>query len=259
MKPQTVLVCPDSHFGYSGAKEGGADPQALSCVVQAIGIVKPDTFIHIGDVGEWETVSHWRWKRRKRPPLEYILPDLVKEAEAVNAGLDILDAALDEVGTAKRHIMLGNHEEWLNHFLEEHPYLRKQYRPEILMRLRQRGYTWSPYGDYYRIGDLNFAHGGHYGGVNHTRALVLGVGANCMVGHWHDQQVTKVQRLGGLYGAWSIGTICKLKKPFMEGKPTNWAHGFAIVHFEANGNFHVEQVEIYSGRCWVYGQRVEAK
>lgn len=203
-------------------------------------------------------MSHWRWKRRKRPPIEYILPDLEKEAASVNAGMDEIDAALDNVGTAKRHVVLGNHDQWVNHFIEEHPYL-KDYEPHKLLKFRERGWTWTPHGDYYKVGDLNFTHGGHYTGVNHTRGTALGTGANVMYGHFHDQQVTKVQRLGGLYGAWSIGCLCKLKKPFLGGKPSNWNHGFAIVHFEKNGNFLVEQVEIFEGKCWVYGQRVEAK
>jgi hypothetical protein len=259
MKQQTVLVCPDTHFGYTGALEGGVDPRSWSCFLQAIAIVRPQTFLHIGDVGEWETVSHWRWRRRKRPPVEYIIPDLIKEATSINAHLDILDEALDKVDTKKKHMLFGNHEGWLNNFIEEHPYLAKEYNPSTLMRLKERGYTHSKCGEYYRIGDLNFAHGEHYGGVNHTRALVLGVGANCMVGHWHDQQVTKIQRLGGLFGAWSIGTLCKLNKPFMGGKPCNWAGGFAIIHFESNGNFNVEQVEIHNGICWVYGHKVTSK
>ncbi len=259
MKHHTLLICPDTHFSYPGAKEGGIDEKALSCFLQAIPIIKPDCFVHIGDVGEWETVSHWRWKRRSRPPIEYVLPELEREIVAINEGMDRIDAELDKVACKTRHLITGNHENWLTDFTTEFPYLEKDYNLTTSLRLKQRGWGLLPYGEYLKVGDLNFIHGGHYTGVNHTRATVIGTGANVAYGHTHDQQVAKVQRLGGLYGAWSVACLCKLQKPFLRGKPSNWSHGFAVVHFEKNGNFHFEQVEIYDGVCWVYGQRVEAK
>ena len=43
--------------------------------------VKPSVFINLGDFAEGEMVSHWRWSRRRRPPLEYQLPLIDKEAD----------------------------------------------------------------------------------------------------------------------------------------------------------------------------------
>ena len=38
-----------------------ADIPAISCLKQAIEIVKPDIYIDLGDVGEWHGCSHWQW------------------------------------------------------------------------------------------------------------------------------------------------------------------------------------------------------
>ena len=66
-------------------------------VKKAIEIVKPDVYIDLGDVGEWHGCSHWQWKKKKRPPLEYQLPFIDKDIVDVNKGLDIIDEALDKV------------------------------------------------------------------------------------------------------------------------------------------------------------------
>ena len=49
------IVIPDQHFPLH-------DQRAVNVVLQAIEMIKPDIFINLGDVGEWESVSAWRWK-----------------------------------------------------------------------------------------------------------------------------------------------------------------------------------------------------
>ena len=67
-----AVVFPDQHYPIH-------DVKAVNVALQVIEQAKPDMFINLGDVGEWESVSGHRWKRRKRPPLEYILPLVDKE------------------------------------------------------------------------------------------------------------------------------------------------------------------------------------
>ena len=45
------IVTPDKHFPL-------ADDSAIGCLIKAIEIVKPSGYIDLGDVGEWESVSH---------------------------------------------------------------------------------------------------------------------------------------------------------------------------------------------------------
>jgi len=98
-----AIIAPDTHFPLH-------DQAAVNCVLKAIKMVKPSIFIHLGDLGEWESVSGWKYKRRKRPPLEYILPEIEKDIEAVNDGLDQFDKVLDSVKCEERYLLEGNHD-----------------------------------------------------------------------------------------------------------------------------------------------------
>ena len=67
-----AIVTPDKHVPLH-------NKAAISVVKQAIEIVKPDMYIDLGDLGEWGSVSHWQWARKKKPPLEYITPEIDKD------------------------------------------------------------------------------------------------------------------------------------------------------------------------------------
>ncbi len=258
MSAKKILVIPDLHITYKGSPEGGVDEKALKVLFKSIPIIKPDEVILIGDVGEWESVSRFRYVNKKRPPLEYQLPLIDKEAKAVNKFLDDLQGTLAKCGTTLRTITIveGNHEVWLRNFCNEYPYLKDQYLPENLLQTKPREIKYIPYGEYIRRGKLWLYHGGHYSGVNHTRAHALNLGASVMYGHVHDYQIHKVQHLDGVHGAWSIGCLCKMNKPFLKGRPTNWSHNFAVVHVEGGGDFSVDVIDILNGRAWVWGERV---
>ena len=64
-----AIVIPDVHFPLQ-------DDAAVNVVLKAIKMVKPNIFVCLGDLGEWKSVSPWRYKRRKRPPLEFTLDEL---------------------------------------------------------------------------------------------------------------------------------------------------------------------------------------
>ena len=74
-----AIVTPDKHFPFE-------DKAAIKVLCKAIELVKPDIYIDLGDTGEWESVSHWQWKKKKRPPLEYQLPFVYKEIADVMYG-----------------------------------------------------------------------------------------------------------------------------------------------------------------------------
>ena len=65
------IVTPDKHFPLH-------DKKAINCLVKIIKAVKPDGYIDLGDTGDWNSVSHWQWKRKTKPPLEYYLPNIIQ-------------------------------------------------------------------------------------------------------------------------------------------------------------------------------------
>ena len=223
-----------------------------------------DGHIDLGDIGEWTSCSPWKYKRRKRPPTKEVFHNLQQDLTAVNGLLDEMDVAFANAGTKKKILLEGNHEIWVDHMVEEwQDVLADLARPDLcleqMLKLKKRGIAYVPYGDYVKLGQLYLYHGGHFGGVHHAAAHLRGLSASIMYGHYHDYQVAKTGLLGkGLHAAWCIGSLCKPRKPFMRGRPTNWSHNFAIVHVEKGGLFHVDVVEIFDGVCYVHGKKITA-
>ena len=249
-----VIVTPDKHFPYE-------HKPSINVICQAIEKIKPDAYIDLGDLGEWESVSHWQWKKKKRPPLEYQLPQIYAEIEEVNKGLDIIDKSLAKVKCTEKIMLQGNHDEWLDRFVFENPYL-EDIMFEKCMRLKERGYEYHPCGKYYKMGKLHFYHGNHYAGITHARNHLLKLGCNIMYGHHHDIQQASVTHMDGVKSAWSIGCLKDMSadaNQFLGNRQTNWSHAFAIVDFFENGYFTVHVIQIIEGRTSLWGEVINGR
>ena len=73
---QRAIVTPDKHFPL-------ADKKAINVVCKAIKLVKPDTYIDLGDTGEWELFSRHYWKNKEKPPLEVLIP-MLKDSRLIS-------------------------------------------------------------------------------------------------------------------------------------------------------------------------------
>ena len=130
-----AVVTPDKHFPL-------ADIPAINCVKKTIEIVRPDIYVDLGDVGEWEAFSHWKYKRRKAPPLEFLIDDFDRDVMYVNKGMDIIDESLDKVNCKERYITEGNHDNWLNDAVKKYPYIPR-YKFANAVNLAERGYSYA--------------------------------------------------------------------------------------------------------------------
>ena len=175
-----AVVIPDQHFPIH-------DKKAVNVALQVIEVVKPDTFINLGDVGEWSSVSAWRWKRKKKPPLEYQLPSINKEIKAVNKEIDRFDKILDKIKCDTRYILAGNHDEWLTYgFVAEHPYM-EDYTFRKACKWDERGYKYLEYNEPLVLGKLSFIHGAYATNL-HAKKHLSEYGENIIYGHTHDIQ-----------------------------------------------------------------------
>ena len=246
-----VIVTPDKHFPY-------ADKKAIKCLIKSIEIIKPDVYVDLGDIGEWESVAHWQWKKKKRPPLEYQLPSIDKEILVVNECVDEIDEALDKVNCTEKYITEGNHDDWMNRFAEENEHeIFDRYRFKNALRLDERGYEFYPIGDYLKLGHLYLYHGHHYGGIFHSRNHLLKLGVSTMYGHWHDLQQHAVTHMDGAKSAWSIGCLKDMTSganAWLGGRKINWSHAFAVVDFFDSGMFTVHIQQIIDGKTSLNGK-----
>ena len=76
-----AIVTPDKHFPLH-------DQPSINVLCKTIEIVRPDIYVDLGDIGEWESFSHWKYARKKAPPLEFMLPDMDAEVDDVNKCMD---------------------------------------------------------------------------------------------------------------------------------------------------------------------------
>jgi len=245
----TAIVIPDQHAPLQ-------DEKAVNVVLKAIDLIKPSIFINLGDVGEFSSVSGHKYKRRKRPPLEYQLPEIEKDIKAVNKMIDQFDKALNEVGCTEKHILAGNHDEWLDAFVEENPYL-DQYTFRNACRWDERGYIYKKYNEILTIGKLSFIHGAYTG--NHTRTHLTRYLTNIMYGHVHDVGRLALTSLDGNINAWAMGCLKDMSaenNTWLKGRLHNWSHAFGIVHFYKNGTFQVEVIDIIDGKACVWGNEL---
>ena len=244
-----AIVTPDKHFPLH-------DQPAISALCKTIELVQPDIYIDLGDVGEWHAFSAWKWKRKKKPPLEVMIPDLEKDVKDVNAGMDQIDEALDKINCKEKHITEGNHDDWLNMFVGEHPYV-PQYKFANAVNLKDRGYKYHPFGKHLKIGKLYYYHGHQYGGQYHTANHLRKLGCNVMYGHWHDLQQMSATHMDGPKSAWSIGCLKDMKaeaNQWLSHRRINWAHAFAMVEYYDKGRFTVNVIQVIDGKCSVWGE-----
>ena len=249
---QRAIVTPDNHFPLH-------DQKAINCLKMTIEIVRPDIYVDLGDVGEWEAFSAWKYKRRKTPPLEFLINDFKKDVKEVNKGMDQIDESLDRVGCKEKYITEGNHDNWLNMCVERYPYI-PQYKFANAVQLKDRGYKYYQFGKHLNVGKLYFYHGHQYGGQYHTANHLRKLGCNIMYGHWHDLQQMSATHMDGPKSAWSIGCLKDMKadkNEWLSNRRINWAHAFAIVDFYTGGHFTVHIIQIINGKTSLWGELLD--
>ena len=247
-----VVVTPAKHFPLH-------DQKAINVLCKTIEIVKPDAYVDLGDVGEWEAFSAWKFKRKKAPPLEYLIEDFKKDVKDVNSGMDMIDESLDKANCKERYITEGNHDNWLNLAVEKYPYI-PQYKFANAVYLAVRGYIYYPFGKHLKIGKLYFYHGHQYGGQYHAANHLRKLGCNVMYGHWHDLQQMSATHMDGAKSAWSIGCLKDMSPKsnnWLDNRRINWAHAFAIVDFFNKGLFTVDIIQIINGKTCLWGELIE--
>jgi len=211
----------------------------------------------MGDIGEWESVCRYRYQRRKRPPLKYILSELDLEIDGVNKLLDSFPK------TKKVTVLQGNHDLWLDYFAEEEyecDPLKELYLFKNAIKIKERKWKYLTYGELYKIGKLYFYHGGHYSTIAHARQHVLNMGINILYAHNHDVQRVSISHAEGFRAAFCIGCLKKMDQKsnmWLKGRKTNWGSACAVIDFEKNGNFRCDIVDITAGKTTMWGKVID--
>lgn len=177
------------------------------------------------------------------------------------ADVDLVNKELDfwQSITGKYYWILGNHD-WRAHKKAERmePPFRKTLDYYRRFDVKSRGITMlTPEDRPLKIGKLNCIHGWFYNQY-HARKHLDVYSGNIVYGHVHTFQTHAKELVaeGKQIQAWSLGCLSDKQPDYLQGKPSQWKNGFAIVYMNPSGNFNLYPVNIvndsfiFEGKEW---------
>jgi predicted phosphodiesterase len=205
---------------------------------------KPDLLVHMGDLSDWDFISVFS-------------RDLVGkiEGQTWRKEYDTIARELDYWQKVSKNvsILLGNHDERVYTTIDRTPSLRGLVDFETMLGLKARKIpmfrdTEQPY----KLGKLNVVHGWYFNKYHTNKHLDVFSG-NMVYGHVHRfQTFSKVlQASKQEIQAWSLGCLCDKEPEYMNGCPSGWQHGFAVVYIQDDGNFNLYPVNVI-GKSFVF-------
>ena len=229
------LLIPDCHRPYH-------DTRAWDLMIRVARDLKPHGIIHLGDYGDYFSISaHDRDPRRRA--------SLAEEFKDQNEGLD----ELDSLGAVERHFVCGNHDFWLDRLLmRSAPELLGLISVQKELRLQERGWTWTPYRQHRKIGRFYVTHEAGFCGDNAVQRTAAAFQHNVFFGHTHQLAVhyfgdaTGTRRVAASLG-W-LGDISAATYEH-ESRKKRWQLGFGIARVYGDGLVHLDAVPIVDGRC----------
>lgn len=244
-KDTTFCVLPDLHVPLH-------DPVDLDVAEQIVAHTKPDILIILGDFLDCTPVSAWL-KSKKRATESLRLIDDFRTANII----------LDRLTKMCKNIVYieGNHEDWIQQYIDEHPELEGLIEIDAGLKFAQRRsggvhITHLRYGEIYKLGKLHFTHGS-YTGQHHAKKHVDAFGRNIVYGHLHDVQlhvrVSPVD-VNDKHMALSLGCLCDKNPTYMRNRPNNWVHAVGVGVVRADGSFNINPVIITNGVASVGGK-----
>jgi hypothetical protein len=244
-----IMLMPDTHCKHR-------DISAVECFIKCVEKLNPDLFVILGDFIDAVGISHWPADALEPKRL---VPEIIEARELLSSIVRRL-----KPGCIKTYLT-GNHEDWIHQaFVSKLPELfdgleELGLSPDLyrLLDLEKFGFTLLPVNHFLKISGLYFTHG-LYTGNNHPTKHMKAIKAPVFYGHMHDDLQAQESGISGNIEAASCGCLCRLDAPFMNSKPTNWAHGFRRIRLYKDGSYLTEQIRIKNGRCIFMGETISS-
>lgn len=230
-----VIVVSDAHHPFH-------DRVAWNVCLNAIRVVQPTDVVIIGDGIDCYSISQFVKSPERRASLKW-------EVEETNREFDRLQRAARNSAV---HYLGGNHEYRFDRYIETNaPELWGMIHIHELLRIRDRGWNWTPYKKHINIGKIAYTHEIGRCGKNAIAQSLADFGHSIIIGHTH--------RLGALYGgtvrgerhvAMSVGWLGDFSKVDYKHEALahrEWQHGFGHVKYLRNGVGFVNPVPIING------------
>lgn len=232
-----VVLLPDIHYPEHSVK-------CMDLVKKFIKDFKPDEIIYQGDNLDMAVISHWNKDKKRKVELKRLREDY----EGFNK--EILRPIERLAPKAKMIWLEGNHENWIEQYIDKNPEVEGMIEPEICLDLIKRKYKIIPFNEVYRIGKMNVIHG-YYTNRYHAAKTLDVFGENVCYAHIHALQAhSKVQPMDSknFTAAYGLPCLCDLKPDYMKNRPSAWINGFGVMYLLPNGDFNLYPIIITNNK-----------
>lgn len=176
----------DTHFGWERKRFGREskvvpthNTEAITAALEFARDFRPDIIVLGGDQLNFAPISHWNktnfWSNEGGR--------IKKEMDALD---EILLKPIEAMAPKARKIWMdGNHEVWLQDFIEANPAVEGLIEPCNYLRLEDRGWEMLGQGEMLKLGKLGVVHGDRIRGANPAIKAAAKYQQNIRSGHHH--------------------------------------------------------------------------
>ena len=265
MKTKTFLALFDIHAGWEKARVRGQhvirpthNLAALRATMKFAVDLQPDIFILGGDQLNCGPVSRWH-KGRPRIDSGFRLKD-----EMDLLWNEVIVPVENDLSCSEKVWMYGNHEHWIELWLDEQPAIEGLIEPHNYYELDARGWQIYDQGEIYKAGKLHFIHGDTMRGVASTvayRAAAL-YRRNLRMGHFHTEATgtdkTPVDAQD-FHTCKIIPALSRRGPTYMKNAPDNFMQGFLMGEIYPSGDFQDSVIIINKDRFHMNGKLYDGR
>ena len=193
-------------------------------------INKVDQIMQIGDIATCDSLNRFdrndTLKGKQKPAFKDDMYSLQQAVRAFDQGLNKYDVP--------KHITLGNHEDRIWSFTNRNPEAVELLDQLLYSTIEDHGWTYSPYGEMYFIGDVGFTHtpmngmGKPYGGMYCENQIARDSLHDIVFGHTHKRLDKTFPKIGAQFLN-IINLGCSLPEGHVEEyarhSVTGWSYG----------------------------------
>ncbi len=206
-RPMLVCVIGDFH------RAPGDSNQVPVWIGKYLTDMQPDAVIHIGDLGDFDSVTRWIEKGSQKSKTQSSIDE---DIEAVAMGFRDMHAHYHPDNTPVLHVTLGNHDHRLWIYEDLNPQTWGTYTAKFTTMLEHYGWSHSPYGQYYTLYGVNFVHAPKHEGGGAISGKTAGQriaaeSTRCIVsGHTHKLSVHTATKLGQNQRIMAVNVGCAM-------------------------------------------------
>ena len=246
---QKTVLMPDIHYPH-------IDQKVMDSLGEFIMSYQPHELVYMGDQMSLDCISGWN---RKKPLLKEG-QRLIRDYQDFDKDVLQFHESITPPDT-RRTFMMGNHEQRVKWYIEEHPELSGIIDVDSNLKLQERGYKLMPFNAIHKVGKLSVIHG-YYWNMYHAKKTLEAFEGNVVYSHVHNPQmyakVSPVDRKG-YHMATSLPCLCNIKPDYKKNLPNFWINGFGIIeHLPATGYFNLYTIIIIDG-CFMWNGRYYGK